>query len=269
MTVFKDQPEVSPEEAGVVHSTVEIGNVFRCNRVEKDWLHHPEMPSNYMITLLHHTLFEGVDYFLEKGMTPNKPGDYRIEDIKITGEPDNFCARGLDVKYLMRDYSAVLGQIINNLPALPNKHVPEIIHNAAWAYYAFIRIHPFLDGNGRVSRMILQRILKGAGFKDIIFSQEVGHGKKRYLENRENHLDSLIRVDKTGNLGYLEVYLANLLTTRYFNEDPINLELQEFISRKKQELQSQKQKLGLKDIWDKFKDVDIYGGHEDSYSSPK
>ena len=257
-----DQTEISPDENGTIHSRIEIGNVFRSNRILREWINTPQMPSNYAVTLLHANLFNGVKTYGKKGLTPNSPGDYRLEDIKVSGEPENFYVRGLEIRYLMRDYTAQLDSIIDELPTAPEQHIEQIIGNAAWAYYTFIRIHPFLDGNGRVSRFVLQRVLKGAGFKDVIFSEEASLGKKRFLENRNRHLDTLNQVDKTGNLAYLEVYLASLLLSRYGEGDLIYKQLKEFIENKRQSIHNQKTRMDLTDIWGRFKDVDISGVEE-------
>ena len=264
MVGFNDKVEVPLEDQDIIHSRFEIGNVFRCSRILREWLNNPTMPSNYAVTLLHATLFDKVERYSKKGLLPNKPGDYRVEDIKVSGEPENFYARGLDVKFLMREYAEQLDKVIQTLPTNPDLHTEDVINQAAWTYYTFIRIHPFLDGNGRVSRFVLQRVLKGAGFKDIVFTQEVSHGKKRFLENRNRHLDTMNQVDKTGNLAYLEIYLASLLLSRYHESDPIYKELQELITKKRGEIQSQKQKQTLVNIWPRFKDIDIHGGFDES-----
>ena len=38
---------------------------------------------------------------------------------------------------------------------------PLAIHTAAWAHAEVIRIHPFIDGNGRSSRVLMNAILVG------------------------------------------------------------------------------------------------------------
>lgn len=256
----------SEELEAIVHTPNELANVYRCSKLLRNWYEQPDLPSNYIITLLHATLFEGVEAYGKKGILPNDPGRYRIEDIRVSGEPPNFYARGLDVTFLMRDYAAELDRILQNLPTLPNSHVGSVIKDAAWSYYTFIRIHPFLDGNGRVGRMILQRILKGDGFKDILFTQEaIKPGSKKHVSSRDKHLNAMNQVDKTGNLSNLELYIAELLLDRYNAESSgIGLELRQFIDRKNYEGKTQKRGASITNIWPQFGNIDIYGNGEEN-----
>lgn len=50
---------------------------------------------------------------------------------------------------------------------------------AAIFHYKFLRIHPFLDGNGRAARLLMNWILMGAGFTPAIIKAE---RKQEYLE---------------------------------------------------------------------------------------
>ncbi|MFA5933495.1 MAG: Fic family protein [Microgenomates group bacterium] len=244
------------------HTSTEIENIYRCAKIERDWLSNPEMPSGYVITNFHATLFENVPAYLKKGMVPLQPGRYRIDDIRVTGEARNFYVSGLDVKPLMQSYTKELDERLSGLPTLPVSHTEEIMHEAAWAYYTFIRIHPYLDGNGRVGRMLLKRVLSGSGFRDIMYSQQLLKGKK-FEENREQHLKAMNSVDKTGNLSYLEIYLAKLLLSRYSPKDgSIYQELEDFIDNKTKEVEVQKEKMKLTSIWQSFTGVNIEGGEE-------
>lgn len=81
-------------------------------------------------------------------------------------------------------------QILNLLNTLINKIDQNQDHpcvNAAIAHFTFEKIHPFLDGNGRVGRIISSLILKNAGygFRGLATLEE-------YLNNhRETYYDYL------------------------------------------------------------------------------
>lgn len=268
MAINLDTTETSALQGGLdtekFHTSTEIENIYRCAKVERDWLANPEMPSGYVITTFHSTLFENVPAYLKKGMVPLQPGRYRIDDIRVSGEPRNFYANGLDVKPLMQAYTKELDERLSNLPTMPKSHTDEIMHEAAWAYYTFIRIHPYLDGNGRIGRMLLKRVFSGSGFRDIMYSQQLLKGKK-FEENREQHLKAVNAVDKTGNLSYLEIYLAKLLVARYSSKDnSVYHELDDFINNKSKEIEVQKEKMKLSGIWSPFANIDIDGGGENT-----
>jgi len=250
------------------HTDMEIGNVYRCAKICKEWTSRPaDWPSSQIIRHLHGILLENVPSYTKKGVIPLPPGCYRKDDIYVSGEPVNFYVRGLDVIPIMDEYCLELDKKLADLPSNPLCHVDEIIHQAAWAYYTFIRIHPFLDGNGRIGRMIMRRILSGGGFRDIIFYQQPGTAGKENEGFRNRHLDIMNRVDQTGNLAHLEVYIAELLLPRYKNGD-INIlsEIQSFITKKKHETNLQQQ-YNLAHIWPIFSDLDIFDGDTDSLSN--
>lgn len=76
---------------------------------------------------------------------------------------------------------------------------------AALAHYTFQKIHPFLDGNGRVGRLLLQAVLSkgGAGMKGLVSLEE-------YLDNhRRAYYQALEDKDKNVT-DYLEFMLGAL-----------------------------------------------------------
>ena len=46
---------------------------------------------------------------------------------------------------------------------------------AALAHYKFVYIHPFYDGNGRVSRLLMNLVLLQAGYPPVIINVEDKH----------------------------------------------------------------------------------------------
>ncbi|WP_198023016.1 Fic family protein [Paenibacillus zanthoxyli] len=46
-------------------------------------------------------------------------------------------------------------QVKNFYADLPEKDAANAIKLAAWTHAEFVRIHPFTDGNGRTSRLIM------------------------------------------------------------------------------------------------------------------
>lgn len=56
------------------------------------------------------------------------------------------------------------------------------IRYAALAHYKLVRIHPFDDGNGRTSRLLMNAILMQAGFPPVIILKQDRHRYYEYLD---------------------------------------------------------------------------------------
>lgn len=101
------------------------------------------------------------------------------------------------------------------IPPLPNK-IPELmselfkfinesnenLSRAPIAHFAFEKIHPFLDGNGRVGRILLNWHLKrlGYGFAGLITFEE-------YLENNRDKYYSCLTTEGTDITEFVEFIL--------------------------------------------------------------
>ncbi|KAJ3004801.1 hypothetical protein HKX48_001037 [Thoreauomyces humboldtii] len=70
---------------------------------------------------------------------------------------------------------------------------------AAWLQFAFLRIHPFADGNGRVSRFISSIPLLQAGLPPCIVSPD----------RKDAYFDALDHADTSGNCSMLAGYLRD------------------------------------------------------------
>lgn len=55
---------------------------------------------------------------------------------------------------------------------LPVRYNNNVIELAAWTHAEFVRIHPFVDGNGRVSRLLMNYQLMANGFLPISIPKE-------------------------------------------------------------------------------------------------
>lgn len=63
-------------------------------------------------------------------------------------------------------------QVKNFYADLTEKEAANAIELAAWTHAEFVRIHPFADGNGRTSRLIMNYQLMSQGFLPISISKE-------------------------------------------------------------------------------------------------
>ncbi|ASA25797.1 Fic family protein [Paenibacillus donghaensis] len=63
-------------------------------------------------------------------------------------------------------------QVKNFYADLAEKDAANVIELAAWTHAEFVRIHPFADGNGRTSRLIMNYQLLAHGFLPISIAKE-------------------------------------------------------------------------------------------------
>lgn len=107
-------------------------------------------------------------------------GIYRIEEVVISGASHTPPAR--NKMYI---------QIKNFYLDLIDKKDLNPIELAAWTHAEFVRIHPFQDGNGRTSRLIMNYQLMSCGFLPISIA-------------KENRLDYYKALDKYAAEGILD-----------------------------------------------------------------
>lgn len=100
---------------------------------------------------------------------PVEGGQFRRTQVYVGGHippgPD-------DILYLMEEFALWLNseQAIRMHP----------VRYAALAHYKLVAIHPFVDGNGRTSRLLMNMILMQAGYPPVIIHKQHRH---KYYEN--------------------------------------------------------------------------------------
>lgn len=253
--------EYSSQEGKTQHSFSEINNEYACQKLLRRWIQGSNYPSNYMIQILHAQLMGGVSEYQSRGLTPLAPGRYRNTEVSISDKPSNFFVNSLDVVPTMQRFTNDLDERLGPIEVNPSKKLRTTLRDASWAYYTFGRIHPYLDGNGRVGRMIMKRIIKGAGYKDIVFQPNGAYGK-----GREAHLDAVNSVDATGNLAHLELYLLEQLKMRYqgAKENSLREQIDALIMNKKQAAASQTLRRGIDELWNGFKGLNLDGVRDEA-----
>lgn len=108
-----------------------------------------------------------------KSIKPKDAGRYRMQDVEITGSrhmpPPHFL-----VNDLMEEYFRFYEE---------NKNTIHPVELSAEMHERLVTIHPFIDGNGRTSRLIMNIILLKNGYPITIIDSE-----ERY---RQEYYDSL------------------------------------------------------------------------------
>lgn len=96
----------------------------------------------------------------EKVVTPENSGEYRSKQVIIrnsaTGEVTFRPPPPLEVPFLMREFVYWLNR--------DDKNDIHPVIKAGIAHHEFVRIHPFIDGNGRCARILATLILLLGGY---------------------------------------------------------------------------------------------------------
>jgi Fic family protein len=106
-------------------------------------------------------------------------GIYRDCDVRITGTKHKPSAAN-DAFYQMKSFAADLYA----------KDAGNAVALAAWTHAEFVRIHPFVDGNGRTARLMMNFRLMENGFLPVSIPRE----------SRLAYYDALEAYDSDGDL---------------------------------------------------------------------
>lgn len=107
-----------------------------------------------------------------KGISEYWAGKYKISENRIIGSKLKTTA-----PYKVQ---SEMGNLIHKLNVNPEKF--NFIELAAFAHHEIARIHPFIDGNGRVARLLCNLILMKNGYPPIIIRNR---DRKKYFESLE------------------------------------------------------------------------------------
>ncbi len=133
---------------------------------------------------------------------PEFAGNYRDNDAIIlngTIQPSSYITIESDIKTLSEEFDFFIKDI-NNLK------MSEYIERVVYFIYRFIKIHPFSDGNGRVSRALLNWMLKLKRIPPIYVDDK----------SRDEYYNALSKIDVEGDylpfIIFVEKRIINTLT---------------------------------------------------------
>ena len=152
----------------------EVFNVLQCLK----WIHSKKSPKKINIAAILR-----LHKFVLNNLSENA-GCLRKEPSAI------FNQAGVAIYMTPSPYE--LPGLMDDLIATIKKRREHAVITAALTHFAFEKIHPFLDGNGRVGRLLGTYILKngGFGFRGLVVLEE-------YLSNnREEYYDLLASTNK-------------------------------------------------------------------------
>ncbi len=182
--------------------------------------------SSRLIKLTHKILLQGV-----RGKH-KFPGEYRKSQNWIGGATLNDATfippPHSEVPELMSDLEKFANSLDNNLPELLK---------IALIHYHFETIHPFLDGNGRVGRLIITLFL----VDKKILKRPILYLSDFFESHRQLYYDNLMRVRTHNDLSqWLKFFLSGVIETSKKGVDTFNkiLKLQKELDNKLKLLKS-------------------------------
>ena len=154
--------------------------------------------SSRLIKNAHRTLLQGV-----RGKR-KLPGEFRTSQNWIGGASINDAVFIPPVHMTVNEYMGDLEKFAHR-----NEFFPELL-KIALIHYQFETIHPFLDGNGRVGRLMITLYLveKGILKKPILYLSDF------FEMNRSLYYDNLMRVREKGDLlQWFKFFLVGVIET--------------------------------------------------------
>jgi Fic family protein len=146
----------------------------------QDIVHRNIELTEYVIKSIHHLVLKNID--------DENAGRYRLINVLISGSkhtPPHFTVLTEKMEQLIGWYDE-------------NKDILHPVELAAQFHFRFVYIHPFTDGNGRTTRLLMNLILMKFGFPPAIVKAE-STARLKYYETLEsesvgNNLDPFIQL---------------------------------------------------------------------------
>jgi len=129
-----------------------------------------------LIEMLHSHLMEGTDY---KGI----PGEFRQKQNWIGGYRNIYNAKFVPPPHeYLGDCIADLEEVLRYSPSDDDHTEISIVIRMAVIHAQFETIHPFIDGNGRVGRLLLPLMLFAEGYPPIYLAGFLKENQQEYYD---------------------------------------------------------------------------------------
>ncbi len=128
------------------------------------------------------------------------PGEFR--------KSQNWIGQSLKNAIFIPPPESEVPELVGNLEKFINQedHIPILI-KCALIHYQFETIHPFLDGNGRIGRLLIDLFIH---WKELL-DKPLIYTSLFFKENRQEYFDRLMMVRKNGNFEqWVEFFLTGM-----------------------------------------------------------
>jgi len=132
-----------------------------------------------------------IHYLVLKGIDSENAGKYRVSPVYVRLK-DGRIHKFTDPLKLTDEMDSFFSWFFS-----PKAEHPVIV--AAEAHTRFVTIHPFVDGNGRTARLIMNLILFHYGFSPAVIK----------VSQRSQYLDSMEEWQQNKNKEFFQILLAN------------------------------------------------------------
>ncbi len=139
-------------------------------------------------TMLSEWCIKNIHGLIMKNIDDKNAGIYRLENVLISGakhRPPQYFLVQEQMEKLIEEYHRVW-------------HTLHPVERAAMLHVEFVRIHPFVDGNGRTARLLLNFELIKTGYPPVIIKKE----------NRLKYYEALDLAHTTGQFGVFISFVA-------------------------------------------------------------
>lgn len=144
------------------------------------------------------TDIRGIHEAVLRGINDREAGKYRDVEVQITGSAHKPPHPSI-VKSQMADLAKWLKSLPSGLEL--GTELEQAIPRAAALHAWFVHIHPFIDGNGRVGRLIMNLLLMRNGYPLAIITRD----------DRSRYYEALQESDEAGDLTSLMTLMMECL----------------------------------------------------------
>lgn len=191
----------NPQAVVALHKWLETELAYTSNNIEGNTLTRKETElvidqgitiggkplKDYLEAKNHAEAFRYILEILSKKNDISQDDILKIHSIILKGINDSFAGRYRNISVRISGSAVILPNPMKvpDLMAEFEKYLKEekdVIKRAIMAHFKFVSIHPFVDGNGRVGRLIMNLILLQNGLWPIIIRPR---DRKKYINSIE------------------------------------------------------------------------------------
>jgi len=122
---------------------------------------------------INHVTIQQIHEVVTRGILEGS-GRYRTRNVRITGA----VRSPPDWQHIIREMDELIGEV--------GKKDRAVIEMTAYLHHRFAAIHPFIDGNGRVARLLGNLYLLRNGYPPIVLNQKNRQQYYRVLREADN-----------------------------------------------------------------------------------